>query len=412
MTGGRSAALRVALWHPDGLRVLLRDGALPQVELAADADLTASLRAAWGLESWLLHDGGRAMGREGAAQLQALGDQAPGGFGWGQADLSPLAGARAWQRPGWPQRAASVLETALEQVGLRRTGRLDPVHHHDLVAVVRAQTERGAVYLKASETGREAAVTARLAQTLPDLLPPLLWADPGAGLLVSASGGKLLDGVAELTAWEQALERLARLQTGADATALARLGCPAWPLDEVTGRVDTLLGDRAALETWGLGPEHIGTLEEARPAVRSAFRDLGALGLPDLPAHGDAHPRNALHGPRGSVWFDLSEAASAAHPFMDAGWFLAFTLHPARAKLPVRLAQADLEARLAAAYVNALGCPGADRLLLKTLPLALLHRAAVYDAQFRGWEGTVPGWRPEYTPFYLKQAVRELARLA
>lgn len=408
---GRSAAVTVALWHPGGSRVLLRDGTLPRVELAPGADLPATLRAAWGLESWLLHDGGRAMGQEGVAQLQALGNRVPEAFAWGHAKIGPPAGAREWQRPGWPQRAEQVLDTALKRVGLTRTGKLDPVHAHDLVAVVRTETEGGAAYLKASGSGREAAVTALLARTLPDLLAPLLWADVGAGWMVSASGGEVLDGVADLGAWEQALARLARFQTRADAPALARLGCPAWPLDEMTGRVDALLADRAALEGWGLTPEQTGTLEEARPRIHAAFRDLAALGWPDLPAHGDAHPRNALHGGRGSVWFDLSEVASAAHPFMDAGWFLAFTLHPARGKLPVRLAHPDLEARLTGAYLKALGCPQATGLLSRSIPLALLHRAAVYDVQFRGWEGTVPGWRPQYTPSSLRLAVRELPRL-
>lgn len=408
---GEVHATPVAVWHPDQPLVLLRGGVLPLLKVAPDADLAASPRAAWGLETWPLHDGGRATGRKGVMQVQALHDRAPNGFEWGEADIGPPAGARDWQRPGWPQRARRMLYTALVKAGLTRTGKLEPVHQNDLVAVVRAQTEAGAVYLKASVSGREAAVTALLSRTLPDLLPPLLCTDVGAGWMVSASGGELLDGVAGVGAWEEALRRLAQFQQGAEEPALAALRCPVWPLAEMTERVDTLLADREVLQGWGLKPEHIGTLEEARPAVRSAFRDLAALGLPDLPAHGDAHPRNALHGPRGSVWFDLSEVASAAHPFMDAGWFLAFTLHPARGKLPVRLARPDLEARLAAAYVNALGCPGADRPLLKSLPLALLHRAAVYDHHFREWGGTVPGWRPEYVPYSLKQAVRELARL-
>lgn len=408
---GQLKAVRVVVWHPGGSEVLLQDGGLPVLSVPPGGDLSGAIRAAWGAEAWTLHDGGWLLGHEGVVQVQAQSVDVPGGLTWGTAEVEPLPQAREWQRPGWPRRARQVLDTALAFAGLTRTGELEPVHHHDLVAVLRAETEAGTVFLKASDSPREAAVTALLSRTLPDLLPPLLWSDPQAGLLVSASGDEVLDGVADLTAWEQALERLALFQREADAPTLAALGCPACPLDEMTERVDALLADRTVLEGWGLEEAHVGTLTEARPTVRAAFRELAALGLPDLPAHGDAHPRNALHGGRGSVWFDLSEAASAAHPFMDAGWFLAFTLHPARAGWPVRVAHPDLETRLAAAYLNALGCPEEAGLLSTSLPLALLHRAAVYDRQFREWEGTIPGWRPMYVPSYLRQAVGELARL-
>lgn len=405
-------AVRVALWHPDHPCVLLQDGKLPALDAPADADLPSRLRAAWGIEGWTLHDGGRALGQEGVVQMQTLSSQTPDGLTWGTAEISPPAGARTWQRPGWPQRAQRVLDTALAGAGLARTGKLTPVHQHDLVAVVQAETEAGAVYLKASDAPREAAVTALLSRTLPELLPPLLWTDPQAGMSVSASGGELLDSVARMDAWEAAVQRLAHFQQGADACALAALGCPAWPLAEMTRRVDDLLADQTILRGWGLQTERIGTLSEARPAIRAAFRDLAALGLPDLPAHGDAHPRNALYGPRGSVWFDWSEVASAAHPFMDAGWLLAFALHPARANLAVRAAHPDLETRLSAAYLTALGCPEAAEQLRRSLPLALLHRAVIYDGHFRHWEGTVPGWQPLYVPYYLRLAVRELTRLA
>lgn len=411
--GDRSKTVRVVVWHPEASRVLLQNGEAPHLDVTRGSDLPDAVHRAWGIEAWTLHDGGLLMGREGTAQVQALTDAVPEGFSWGIAGVGPPPGAREWQRPGWPRRAREVLDAALRSAGLIGTGGLKPVHHHDLVAVLRAETDAGTVYLKASDTPREAAVTALLSHTLPDLLPPLLWShtEAGAGRMVSASGGELLDGVAELGVWEQALQRLAQFQREADASALAALGCPAWPLGEMTERVDALLADAAALRGWGLEEEHIRALEEVRPTIRAALRELAALGLPDLPAHGDAHPRNALHGPRSSVWFDWSEAASGAHPFMDVGWFLAFTLHPAQEKLPVRAAHSDLEVRLAAAYLDALGCPEAGGLLLKSLPLALLHRAVVYDHHFRDWSGTIPGWRPTYVPFYLKQAVGELNRL-
>ena len=323
--------------------------------------------------------------------------------------MPPISNAREWQRPDWPERAARALDAALAEVGRTRMGDPSPVHSWDLVAVIRAETDAGTVYFKASETGREASVTALLSRTLPELLPPLLWADPEVGLMLSGSGGNLLDGVDELEAWEEAARKLARFQRQADASALAAFSCPAYPLDEMAERVDAFLADTPPLRAWGVGEEDLATLTAARPTIRAAFRNLAALGLPDLPAHGDAHPRNALHGARGSMWFDWSEAASGAHPFMDAGWFLWWTL--SKGKLRVRQAHPDLETRLARAYLTGLECPDAAPLLLGSLPLALLHRATVYDANFRRWEGTLPGWRPNYVPYFLGCAAGELTRL-
>lgn len=34
--------------------------------------------------------------------------------------------------------------------------------------------------------------------------------------------------------------------------------------------------------------------------------------------------------------------------------------------------------------------------------LALTHRAVTFDLRFRVWEGTVPGWRPQFVPYYLR----------
>lgn len=393
--------------------MLLAGGELLGLTRQEDEGFPQAAQRVWNLKVWPLHDMGPAVGRpDMTPHLQALTAEAPAGLCWGEGHVPPIPGARIWQRPGWPRRAQEVLDRALTSAHLTRTADPEPVHSLDLVAVLRAETTGGTVYLKASDTPREAAVTALLARTQPELLPPLLWADAGAGLTVSASGGELLDGVTELGAWEEALTRLAQFQTEADASALAALGCPAWPLGEMREQVDAFLGDGDILRGWGLPEDRIEQLNEARPFVRAAFADLAAHGLPDLPAHGDAHPRNALFGPRGSVWFDWSEAASAAHPFIDMGWFLAFTLHPARAQLPVRVAHPDLEARLSAAYLRTLGCPEAGELLRRSLPLALLHRAVVYDHHFRHWEGTLPGWRPQYVPYYLRLAVRELKRLA
>lgn len=149
-------------------------------------------------------------------------------------------------------------------------------------------------------------------------------------------------------------------------------------------------------------------LQAAWPTLERQFERWQALGLPDLPAHGDAHPRNALFGERGAVWFDWSEAKAAAHPLLDAGWFLFFASYSARVKLGA--AYPDWSERLSMVYAEALGCPAAAPVLADegSLALTLVCRAALYDDKFRTWEGTLAGWRPHYVGYYLGQATRLL----
>lgn len=395
------------LYHPDGQQVALQVGEFPTLQAKQTDDLPRLARESWGVETWLLHDGGLVFGRNGMARLQAVQEHLPPHLTWEEREVDPLPKARRWQQSGWPNEVERMLQTA----GISASGAVRQVFGTDLNAVLKIPTSAGDAYLKASDSPQEARVTAYLAGQMPQLLPPLLAADAVAGWQISASGGEMLDSVGELSAWMQAVERLAQFQTTADAAALAGLGCPAYPLAEMTERVDALLGDTETLKGWGLDDTRLERLQEARPQIGRAFAALAHLGLPEWPAHGDAHPRNALHGAGGSVWFDWSETACAAHPFMDMGWFLASTFHPSRENLAIRQAHPALEGRLIQHYLNALGCPEAGSLLRQAIPLSLLHRAAVYDGTFRRWEGTIPDWRPNYVPFYLRQAVRELVRL-
>lgn len=380
------------------------------LEVAAQADLPALIRTAWNLETWLLHDGGLSLGMQGTPRLQALSEAVPEGWVWEMAAVPALPGAQEWQRPGWVPVLKARLESVLAVHGLCADS-FTLLCSNDLGTVIQAAVSGDSVFLKVTAHPREVAVTSYMAQKFPTLLPPLLHADVATKTLITRSGGSLLDSVEDIEAWTAALRQLAHFQRTADAPALAALGCPAWPLPEVAQRVDAFLSETATLTAWGLKPESLAALQAARPAIRASFGALVVHGLPDLPAHGDAHPRNALAGAGESLWFDWSEAACAVHPFMDVGWFLAFALHPARTKLPIRMACPDLESRLSAAYLEALGCPEAFALLAHSVPLALLHRALVYDARFRDWQGTVPGWRPQSVPYYLGLAAREVGRL-
>lgn len=408
MADAETLQIPVILWHPDGQRVAVKGKEFPVLEVKRGSDVSKAVKEQWGIEAWTLDDVGISFGMTGTPRLRALSDELPAHLHWAEKEVPPLPFERIWQRPDWPER----VKERLAQAGLEVL-RTTPPYSNDLTSIVRVQTPDGEAYLKTSTTPNEARFTEYVASNFPHLCPPLLACNANERWQITASGGTLLDAVDDLSAWQQAIERLIEFQKSADMTELANLGAPAHPFHEMPERVAAFLSGTVALQGWGLTDEKIQALQEANPQIQRAFQQLAELKLPDLPAHGDAHVRNTLHGERGSVWFDWSEVQNAAHPFMDLGWFLAFALHPARENLPVRQGHPDLEAKLMNTVLNAFELPESTMPLLgAAIPLAYLHRAVVYDTNFRDWQGNIPGWRPNYVPYYLKQAVQEFPRLS
>lgn len=392
---------RVALYHPaDSGLLALQSGAWPQLTLAS-ARVTERV-AAWARQPvFPLHDGGLQVGRRGPDLLlrfEASSDALPAGLTWATATVPDLPNARSWQRPGWFGGVTTWLCQQLDVQGAHLTGELSSVGSYDLACVLRGDSSLGPLYFKAG-SGREARVTAQLAGAQPDLLPPLLAADLARGWLLTLDGGRRLDRVADLNSWRAAPQRLAHFQQTADAGTLTRLGCPTHPFAELAERGEVVLRDRLALLAWGLSAEQVDALADLVPAVRAAVSTVSALGLPDLPAHGDAHPMNALCGDAGPIWFDWSEAC-IQHPFMDAGRFLAWTQR--RRDLALHTAHPDAAGHLRAAYLDALELSGADMELRLAVPLAVLQHALTFDTVYRHWSGTLPGWRPEFAPYLLR----------
>ena len=92
------------------------------------------------------------------------------------------------------------------------------------------------------------------------------------------------------------------------------------PLADLADRAETFLQDADHAARLGVDCRaQTAALAERVPHIRRAHERVLALELPLLPAHGDAHPMNALTG-CGVVWFDWSEAC-VAHPLLDSSWF-------------------------------------------------------------------------------------------
>ena len=341
------------------------------------------LSADLGLDADLLHGGGLMFGvPQALLRFGARSEALPPGWLWTDQPPPPLPEARPWQRPGWFAGAWTRLG-AHSAAGPARL-----VNTSDLGAVLSMGGDADQVFLKVG-SGREAAVTAALWATQPELLPPVLSTDPERGELISRSGGQTLEKVGDVRAWSGAVELLARYHRSAGVADV-----PLHRFEDLPERGTALLRDESALRGWGLSDTEISELAAALPELRRRHRLVSALGLQGGPVHGDSHGMNALWDGQQARWFDWSEAG-VAHPFTDVGWLLG---HPALRNWPISRTEPDLRARLADVYLNALGMPGAHTELRSAEPIALWHRAVVYDARFRDW----PEPRPLYVRFYLR----------
>lgn len=101
--------------------------------------------------AFVLHDGGIGLGLKKDRYLVRL----EGAVSAPTDVYLPLEHAGAWQQPGWFKETLSWLTTTLGE-----PFEVEQVSTYDLACVLRVQTERRTVYLKAAETGLEAALTA------------------------------------------------------------------------------------------------------------------------------------------------------------------------------------------------------------------------------------------------------------
>ena len=254
------------------------------------------------------------------------------------ADLHPLLRARAvdwaadltgsrpvpalrpaWARPGWTTRIAGWLDAQLAWSGRPRTSTLEQQRTWSLSALLRADTDPGAVWLKSCmpRFHAEPSLGRWLSDHAADAVPGVLATDASDRLLLleEMDGPTVKDAGGEETAPEApgVLARIARL-TEERVAELRALGVHDRPLDQIA----TLL--RPVL----LGPDPVAagglSLERSRAIVEwveRQARDIGRLGLSPTLVHGDFHAGNvARHRGRLTV-FDWSDAV-IGHPLMDA----------------------------------------------------------------------------------------------
>ena len=242
--------------------------------------------------------------------------------GW----AAELAGARpmpalrpAWARPGWTARIADWLDRQLTWAGRPRTAPLEQQRTWSLSALLRAETDAGAVWLKSCmpRFHAEPSLGLWLSQHLPDAVPGVLATDAADRLLLleEMDGPTVKDAGGEETAPDApaVLARIARA-TEDRVGELRALGLNDRPLAQVPAQLRPVLLGPDPMATGGLSPDRA---HEVLDWVERQAADLGRLGMAPTLVHGDFHAGNvARHGGRLTV-FDWSDAV-VGHPLMDA----------------------------------------------------------------------------------------------
>ncbi len=232
----------------------------------------------------------------------------------------------ARERSGWHREACEWIDGCLADRGVRRTGPVEQVKSWGISCVLRAPTEDGPVWFKASGEQPlfvdEAAFTLALARHLPRWAPEIMGARPGPGWLLMRDLGPPVysrEDMDEAHRERLKLELLAALP-GFQASTAERLeiwrevGCPDRGLAVAIEQAHALLDDPLLAES--LQAEEIERLRAVLPAIVEACQRLAAAGLPNVLVHGDLHPGNlALRG-EDFVIFDWTDAC-IAHPMVD-----------------------------------------------------------------------------------------------
>jgi hypothetical protein len=325
-------------------------------------------------------------------------------------------GRPPWALPGWFPVAEAWLRSSLEELGYAVTGPAQQVRVWELSCVLRAPTDRGVVYFKATADSplfvNEGVVMGTLAGLFPDHVPAPLAVDAARGWMLLGDLGDELGWETPVERREDVLRAFARLQIEAVAHVdqLLGAGCldrrPAWmaaeaeawlPAIEATGR---LPGIDAA--TW-LSAGEIAELRDAAPSVAAICGELAAFAVPATLVHGDLHLSNVADGPAGYRYFDWTDAC-ISHPFVD---LLAF-FHEDEEEV-----DGGFRTRLRDAYLAEwTSFEPAERLLRAwrlAEPLAAFHHAISYRSIVAGIEPPLDRHMAASTAYWLRKLLAGLA---
>jgi hypothetical protein len=310
---------------------------------------------------------------------------------------------RAWARPGWFAEAAAWTAARLAEAGRPPTGPIEQLRSWSISALLRAETESGAVYFKAVPPlmAAEPSITRGLSERFPDRVPSVLAVDVERAWMLVEHAGEPIQGKPEPALRERVLRAIGEMQrASADRLdELIGLGCADRRLAHLAGQIDLLLAEAGPIS--GASAETIAALRAEAPRIRALCAELEAAGPPPTLVHGDLHHGNVAVRDGQPVIFDWTDAC-VAHPFLDLA-----TLFDDDEEPTPELADAYL------ASFRDFAPPARLRDALRLgRTLGALHQAVSYHLIVRScepsvrsdWSGALDDWLP-----YLCRRVREHA---
>ena len=414
--------------------LLVEDGdrhRLPFVEVEGTDDELPTIRAALagltGLETIVVRAIERSVDEEQkvvevALELEPLGAETPvGGAVWLPApelddllsdddralvtrymDDRPPPERPHWARRGWFSEAALWIEETLAARGRDITAPIEQISSWCISSILRADTEAGRVFFKATAPSPlfvdEGTVTQGLAAMFPGRVPKPIAVDPDRRWMLLDDFGPVVGWKADLETKVDVLSTFARMQlvTTTRQDELLELGAfdrrPAWLASQIRALLDA--------PDLGLEDDERDRLSALGPRLAEMCERLAAGAVPDALVHGDLHLSNVAGNGDGYVFFDWTDAC-LTHPFLDM--------------LVVLFEEdADLRKPLRDAYLGAwVDVASEDELLeLWALaePLASLNQAVSYRSIISTVER---GMAPEFdtmVPFFLRKALASSAR--
>jgi hypothetical protein len=232
----------------------------------------------------------------------------------------PMGGPFA--RPGWINELFDWVQSQIEPLGLRLTGRFRQLNASPTFSLVRIETAGPAVWFKATgEPNRhELPITVALHRLFPTSVPRILGIHPSwNGWLSEEAPGRTLDPT-DVRASIHAARALAEVEIAsvAQTQSLLEAGCKDLRLPQLTSQIEPFLdrvSELMALQTseppQTLADPELGFLHDC---LKGALSEFEQDPIPSTLGHLDPNPGNILVSSTGCRFLDWAEAC-VTHPF-------------------------------------------------------------------------------------------------
>lgn len=304
-------------------------------------------------------------------------------------------------RPGWMRELCAWTNTQIAPLGLRLTGWFKQLNASPTFALIRLETEAGAVWFKAAgePNAHELRVTVQLARLFPQCVPPILgihrdW----NGWLSPEAPGMPLDETTESSAWERVATNLAKLQIESIERTKELLQSqlkdlrPAKLMERVDPFVARMIELMAAQEKVNPAPLSPPELANLAVALGESCAILESIGLPATLAHTDFNPGNIIVSNDGCMFLDWAEGC-VTYPLLT---FEYLRVHLERCGL----GQPATTERLLAAYLQPWTTFYSHEVLSRALAFAPLIAVFAFAVSTDAWQTLDPACNPALAGYF------------